>query len=162
MKEVLRTSYKDWLSTKLFEDGVNITFTVKQMLGSVKVDNLKLETNFKYFRNILNKKIFGNSFRRFGKQLKMLVVREVSALQRLHLHTIIELPKHLDFKRFVYLIRLCWNKTLFGYGQIHIEKPSTQLREEGWFHYIMKKKSKLDFGDSIDLENSSCLYLNSS
>ena len=67
MKEVLRTSYKDWLSTKLFEDGVNITFTVKQMVGSVKVDNLKLETNFKYFRNILNKKIFGNSFRRFGK-----------------------------------------------------------------------------------------------
>ena len=152
-----RTAYKEWVSTKLFENGLNITFTVKQIVDGVRVDKLKLEQNFKYFRNMLNKKVFGNSSKRFGTQLMMLVVREVSPLNRLHLHTIIEHPPHLSLERFVYLIRECWNKTLFGYEDIHIEKPSTQLREEGWFHYIMKKRSKIDFSDSIDLENSTCL-----
>jgi hypothetical protein len=157
MDDNLRITYKNWLSTKLFDDGVNITFTVKQLVNGIGIDKLKLEKNFRYFRNMLNKKIFGNRFKRFGVELKMLVVREVSSLQRLHLHTIIQLPSHLSYDKFVYLIRLCWSKTLFGYGEIHIEKPSTQQREEGWFHYIMKKRSKIDFGDSIDLENSTCL-----
>ena len=150
MKEVLRTSYKDWLSTKLFEDGVNITFTVKQMVGSVKVDDLKLETNFKYFRNILNKKIFGNSFRRFGKQLKMLVVREYSQNLRHHIHCIIEQPKRYSDLEFNFLIHKLWNKTQFGYSEIHIEKPTSYKREVGWFNYIMKDNVE----NSIDWNNT--------
>lgn len=68
-----RTAYNEWVSTKLFENGLNITFTVKQIVDGVRVDKLKLEQNFKYFRNMLNKKVFGNSSKRFGTQLMMLV-----------------------------------------------------------------------------------------
>ena len=33
-----RTAYKQWVSTKLFENGLNITFTVKQIVDGVRVD----------------------------------------------------------------------------------------------------------------------------
>ena len=159
MKVDVKTAYKKWLSTKLFENGLNITFTLKQVVEGVKIDNVVLEKNFRYFKNMLNKKVFGNAYKRFGKQLKMLVVREVSALHRLHLHTIIELPNHILRERFIHLIRLCWSKTRFGYGEMYIEQPTNFEMEVGWFNYIMKNRSKIDFGDSIDLENSSCLYV---
>lgn len=158
-KDDIRLSYKNWLNENLFENALNVTFTVKQVVEGWLVDHIHLEKNFRYFRNMLNKKIFGNAYKRFGKQLKMLVVRETSPLHRLHLHTIIEIPKVISIERFVYLLRLCWSKTLFGYEKIHIEQPTSHFREVGWFRYIMKTKSKRDFSDSIDLDNSSCLWI---
>ena len=154
----MRNSYRDWMKTKLFDNGLNITFTFKQIVDGIKIDKISAERNFRYFRNMLNKKIFGNSYKRFGKQLKMLVIREVSNTQRLHLHTIIEKPKNIILERFIYFVRLCWSKTLFGYTEVDIQQPSNQYRVEGWFKYIMKRNQKIDFSDSIDLENSTALY----
>jgi len=122
MSHKLTNSYRDWMKTKLFDNGLNITFTFKQIVDGIKIDKISAERNFRYFRNMLNKKIFGNSYKRFGKQLKMLVIREVSNTQRLHLHTIIEKPKNIILERFIYFVRLCWSKTLFGYTEVDIQQ----------------------------------------
>ncbi len=155
MDNKLNQSMREWLKSKLFYNGVAATFTHKQNL--LFLDNTVVERNFRYFKNVLNKKIFGNAYKRFGKQLKMLVVREETIGRGLHLHTIIEKPTNILLQRFIDLIRYCWNKTLFSHTEVDIQQPPTKIKVEGWFRYIMKNKSKIDLCDSIDLENSSCL-----
>ena len=155
----VRNSYKDWILSKTIQNPIHLTFTIKQIVEGWRIDMINVEKNFRYFKNMLNKKIFGNGYKRFGKELKMLVVKEVSIHQRLHLHTIIEMPQRINFEKFITLIKQCWEKTLFGHQQIHIEKPTSYQRELGWLTYIMKSKSKADFSECIDLDNSTCLYL---
>lgn len=152
-------SYRNWVSSKMFDDGVNVTFTAKQYVDGDRLDEIRLQRNFRYFKNELNSKVFGNAYRRYGKELKMLVIQEESNHQRLHLHTIIERPDRIDEEIFSSLIRNCWEKTRFGYREIDIEYPSDQQRTEGWLGYIMKRRSKHIYGDGLDLMNSSCLYL---
>lgn len=81
----------------------------------------------------------------------MLVVREVSANQRHHLHAIIQKPPTLSNKQFDQVVRECWGKTLFGYEEIHINHPS---EKDGWLGYMMKKKTKSNLMDAVDWENS--------
>ena len=81
-----------WLWEKRIPYPINVTLTEKQSFRGQKIDDVVSESNFRHFKNVLNQKTFGNGYRRFGKQLRMLVVREVSPLLRHHLHCIIENP----------------------------------------------------------------------
>lgn len=156
-------SMNKWIRSKTFDNGVSVTLTMKQFIisgdYSFPLDHNSSTKNFRYFKNILNGKVFGNSYKRYGKELKMLVVLEKSISDRLHFHSIIEKPSRFEVDQFDDLIRKSWYKTLFGYSSIDIQHPSSIDEEEGWINYIMKRKTKEDFSTSIDLENSSCLYL---
>jgi hypothetical protein len=158
LSSVVRDSYRQWVKDHRF-DGLNVTLTSKQNVGGVKIDHLTLQRNVRYFKNILNRKVFGNSYFRYGKELKTLFIQENSEDVRYHIHGIIEHPTRFNLEEFEDVIRCSWGKTIFGYDQIHIEDPSNQLRKEGWMNYIMKSKTKSEFSSSIDLENSSCFYL---
>ena len=158
MSSVVKDSYRQWVKDHQF-DGLSVTLTSKQNVGGIKLDHLSLQRNVRYFKNILNRKVFGNSYFRYGKELKTLFIQEKGEDIRYHIHGIIEYPRHFDLKDYEEMIRDSWGRTLFGYDQIHIEDPSNQLRKEGWMNYIMKNKTKSDFSLSIDLENSSCFHL---
>ena len=77
MKDQIRNYLKKPIPNPLF-----VTFTLKQKIqfqsevGThlVDLDEVYMRTNFRHFSNRLNKKVFGNSFRRYGKRLKMIVV----------------------------------------------------------------------------------------
>ena len=140
-------------------NGVNVTFTEKQRFNGIWLDGVRSERNFRHFRNLLNTRIFGNGYRRFGKQLRMLVIREVSKDGRHHLHTVIEHPSRMEFVEFSLLIEEVWNRCDFGFHQIHIEKPTSALREVGWIDYITKSRSKNDFEFAIDWMNSTTFNL---
>ncbi|MEK9695058.1 MAG: hypothetical protein VW270_04795, partial [Candidatus Poseidoniales archaeon] len=71
---------------------VNVTLTERQRFNGIRIDDVVSEQNVRHFRNLINGKVYGNSYRRFGNELKMLVVREVSVSDRHHLHLIIEQP----------------------------------------------------------------------
>jgi len=159
MKETLQEAYFRWIDGIDIKNGVNVTLTAKQFIGAFRLDTFSLSRNIRYFTNILNRKVFGNAFKRFGKKLSMLFVNEESAVDRLHIHGIIERPSRLSFDAFKRLIEECWKKTLFGYEHTHIINPTTFEEVVGWKSYIMKKRSKIDFSGSIDLENSSCFTL---
>ena len=154
IKPLLKNTVKDYLFDNRVPNPINVTFTEKQIVGTTVIDEYISDNNFRYFRNMLNKKIFGNSFVRFGEQLKMIVIREGGKDLRYHLHTIIEQPTKLTLKEFEKLINECWSKTLFGHDKVHIEKPSNQEREDGWLHYVLKKRTKVDFSNSIVWEHT--------
>ena len=146
MNSKLRNQIIKFLREVKIDNPINITLTEKQFIevehkGNRKriiLDEIKSERNFRHFKNVLNKKLFGNSYWRFKNQLGMIVVREVSKDNRYHLRCIIEQPKHLEFNKFKELIESIWKKSDFGYYEIHIEKPTSHKREVGWFNYIMK------------------------
>ena len=157
MSSNLNDQLKNYLRSKRVKNPINITFTQKHKVDGKWIDDFQSEQNFKHFKNVLNRKVFGNGYKRFNKQLEMLVIREVSLNQRHHLHCIIELPLRYRFDEFSSLIKRIWRNTKFGYEQIDIEKPSSQLREDGWLDYIMKDFTKVSLSTSIDYENSSVL-----
>ena len=157
MNQVLNEHIRTYLKSNKVINPINVTLTQKQNVKGQRIDDISSEQNFRHFRNKLNTKIFGNGYRRFNKQLQMLVIREDSPYHRHHLHCVIEQPKRISFEEFHTLIWKVWGSTKFGYNQIHIEKPSSQEREDGWLEYIMKKRTKVSFEHSIDWMNSSVL-----
>ena len=143
-----------------------VTFTLKQKVSFqsnigvhlVDLDEVKLRTNFRHFSNRLNRKVYGKSFHRYGKRLKMIVVEEGGKNGvRLHQHTVIETPSHLDQHKFKTLISDIWtNSTLWGYKDICFEVPNKSKGDvSGWINYITKSKTKgRDLNSSIDWENT--------
>lgn len=156
-QQQLNDQIRRFVTSNRVTNPINLTFTQKQSVNGFRVDDVVSEKNFKHFRNKLNTKLFGNGYRRFNKQLQMLVIREVSSNHRHHLHCIIEQPQRIGFEKFTYLIETVWKSTDFGYEEIHIEKPSSQLREDGWLSYIMKDRTKVNLSTSVDWINSSIL-----
>ena len=157
MSDQLTEQIKQFIRKNRVVNPLNVTLTEKQTFNGIRLDDITSEQNFRHFRNVLNRKVFGNGYRRFGIELQMLVIREVSVNHRHHIHCIIELPQRYEFVTFVNLINDVWSKTDFGYDEVHIEKPSSQQREDGWLEYIMKKRTKVSFEQSIDWMNSSVL-----
>jgi len=153
MNTKLKVETKKWLSNNKIDNPINVTLTEKQTINynkKIGLDRIRSEQNFRHFKNLLNTNVFGNGFKRFKKQLKMIVVREYSSNLRHHIHCIIEQPKRYSDLEFNFLIRKLWNKTQFGYSEIHIEKPTSHQREVGWFNYIMKDNVE----NSIDWNNT--------
>ena len=157
MKYTLNNQIRTYLKSKKVVNPLNVTFTQKQYVNGQRIDDPSSEQNFRHFRNVLNRKVFGNGYKRFNRQLQMLVIREVSSDKRHHLHCVIEQPQKYEFEEFVSLIHSVWSVTKFGYEQIHIEKPSSQQREDGWLDYIMKDYTKVSLSTSIDYVNSTVL-----
>ena len=157
MKCTLDEELRTYLKSKRVINPLNVTFTQKQIVNGQRIDDFSSEQNFRHFRNVLNQKVFGNGYKRFNKQLQMLVIREVSFDKRHHLHCVVEQPQRYEFEQFVSLIKSVWSVTKFGYDQIHIEKPSSQQREDGWLDYIMKDYTKVSLSTSIDYVNSTVL-----
>ena len=86
---------------------VNITLTQKQFVDGVWLDDLRSEQNFRHFSNKLNSAVYGSKFKRFGKRLSVLVVRENDASHRHHLHCIIERPEHISEPIFFLHVKRC-------------------------------------------------------
>jgi hypothetical protein len=154
-QQQLNNQIRRFVTSNRVTNPINVTFTQKQSVNGFRVDDVVSEKNFKHFKNKLNTKLFGNGYKRFNKQLQMLVVREVSSNHRHHLHCIIEQPQRIGFEQFTHLIEEVWKSTDFGYEEIHIEKPSSQLREDGWLSYIMKDRTKVNLNTSVDWINTS-------
>ena len=144
---------RQWIWNNRIPFPINVTLTEKQSFNGIKIDEIRSQQNFRHFKNVLNSKIFGVRYRRFGKQIKMLVVREGGVNKRYHLHCIIEKPITHTSEEFCNLLKQIWRNTDFGYEEIHIEHPSSKDREDGWLGYILKRRSKVNLFDSIDWDN---------
>jgi hypothetical protein len=135
---------------------VNFTFTQKQVADGQWITDTLSEQNFRHFSNKLNAAVFGSRFKRYGKKLSMLVVREQDETHRHHLHCVIERPEHLTASEFILLVISCWMGTRYGYHQIHFEPPMNEQRELGWVDYCLKSRTKADYTSCIDWLNSTC------
>lgn len=153
---MLQAVIKQFYNDRRVPKPINITLTQKQIVEGQRIDDEISSANFRHFRNLLNRRLFGNAYKRHGRQLAMLVVREDGAWHRHHLHAIIEKPASLTTEEFIALVMECWCKTRFGYREYHFEEPADWDRETGWINYCLKKRTKGDFASSIDWANSTC------
>jgi hypothetical protein len=153
---VIQGTIKQFYQDHQVPNPINITLTQKQVVDGQRIDDLTSSANFRHFRNLLNRRLFGNAYKRYGRQLSMLVVREDGAWHRHHIHAIIEKPASLTTEEFIALVMECWGKTRFGYREHHFEEPADKDRETGWINYCFKKRTKGDFASSIDWANSTC------
>lgn len=153
---MLQGVFKTYYLQNRVPNPVNITLTQKQVVDGQWISDDVSEANFKHFSTLLNRRLYGNAHKRFGKKLAMFVVRESDATHRHHLHVVIQRPNHLTVKEFIALLTECWKKTRFGYHQVHFEIPETEDRELGWIDYSLKTRTKADYASSIDWKNSTC------
>ena len=110
-----------------------------------------MEQNLKHFLNLINSKVFGNGFKRYGKKLKVITKYEDNINQNhKHNHLILEIPQRYDYLTFTKIIIESINKTHWLYHQFDIQKPTSHKRKVGWFNYIMKG----NLNNSIDWNNT--------
>jgi hypothetical protein len=147
-----------------------MTLTLKQArktddgLRWIRTDQYQCREAFRHFMNLLNRAVYGNVHRRYGKQLRVLPILERGdfytdgvfgkrrILDRWHYHAAIEPPRHIDAYRFKTLIEKCWSKVDWGYRRILVR----QNADRGWIHYMLKNRQKSDFDaweDCVDWES---------
>jgi hypothetical protein len=142
----------------------DVTLTLRQALlpdcGSwVKIDEYQCRQAFRHFINLLNRTVYGAAFRRHGKRLRVLPVLEKGELRaralrpwersasgRWHIHCAIELPAHFDAVALEKLIRHCWAKVRWGYGQVLVRDGANN----GWIDYMLKATQKSPFDELLD------------
>lgn len=146
----------DFYSKLRVPNPINFTLTFKQKTDGQWLDENASVRNVREFRNRLNSFLFGNAYKRYGKQLKMLITHEGTKYTRHHVHGVIELPSGWKAENFMELVDEMWRQTRFGYSEYHYEVPTSSEREKGWLHYCLKKRTKRDLLSSVDWENSTC------
>jgi len=142
----------------------DVTLTLRQARqpdggGWVRIDDYQCRQAFRHFINLLNRAVYGAAFRRHGKRLRVLPVLEKGEMSaralrswehdscgRCHIHCAIELPAHFDAIALENLIRDCWAKVGWGYGQILVRDGA----DTGWIDYMLKGTQKSHFDGFVD------------
>jgi hypothetical protein len=114
-----------------------ITLTMKQVVDRQRLDEMTGSQNFRHFINVLTKKVYGNTGKRFGKRIEVIPVIERSTAGRFHYHIAMKIPDEIDVDRFECLVKDSWTKTRFGYRETHIDREI----DSGWIDYITKQKN---------------------
>ena len=120
-------------------------------------DRYAAKTAVKQFFISLNRAIFKNAYRRYGKQLRRIGVFEGDNYP--HYHLILESPKEMNSDEFLELVRKLWGSTRHGVTYIRTNQGSqvpqfhmTQVYSNGWVSYLGKSRDKISVDDA-DIEN---------
>ena len=116
---------------------------------SERLDYDKCTQNLRHFMNVINSKVYGNVFKRYGKRLRFIAVIEGGRGKRLHCHAAIDCPEDFDLDNFQALIKGVWEKTHWGYHEVKLVADS----DHGWLDYMMKLRDKEHYDLSIDWLN---------
>ena len=136
----------------------DLTLTLKQArktddgLTWIRTDEYECRKALLHFMHLLNRAVYGNAVRRYGKQLRILPILEKETHGRWHIHAAIEPPNHIEPDLFTVLIHDCWSKVDWGYREILV-RPSA---DRGWIYYMLKRRQKSEFeawSDCIDWES---------
>jgi hypothetical protein len=153
-----KNEIKKFTKSIINNDVVHLSLTYKQqrLLNGrwYRLTEDIMEQNLKHFLNLVNSKVFGNGFKRYGKKLKILSKNEFSINKRLHNHLILEKPKRYDYLIFSKIIIQSINKTDWMYLEHHINHPTSMNEKLGWFNYIMKGDLINNPTNSIDWNNT--------
>jgi hypothetical protein len=134
MNMELKETIKDYVKNFDLTNCFGVTLTMKQRVDNKSLDNITSSQNLRHFLNILNKKCFGNAYKRFNKRLRVLPSLERSSDGRWHYHLTLENPFPSNAIKFERMIESTWFKTSYGYRRIDIKHSIN----EGWGDYITK------------------------
>jgi hypothetical protein len=149
----LRQSIIDFVNFPSWRNPIAVTLTLKQRItilgGSLSINKDRCSQNFHHFLNRLNRQLFGNRARRYGKSIPVFSVIEESADSRTHIHSLIDRPESVSIEEYKALITHSWKETDWGYNHIHFDENPN----EGWIWYMTKPSQKTEFDLSIDWTN---------
>ena len=155
--ERYRDGFLAFSSIERWKNPFAVTLTLKQQL-EVEVRSCRIripitkETasqNFGHFMNLLNRKVLGKRFSRFGERIRVIPVIEGGFRKRLHIHAVIDCPRDDLRDSFPTAIREAWSHTRWGYWQADIQADA----DLGWIEYISKTRDKPSYADAIDWMN---------
>lgn len=151
--EQLKSETRKFLSEFEWTEPVAVTLTLKQALSKdgywVTPKGSDYSQNIRHFLNVLNKKVFGSLARR-SWLLSVATVLEHSAVERAHYHLTIDKPPHLSFSQYAWLIGDIWKETTWS-------SPRVDVSADGgtrWINYITKTKTKEQYDEAIDWQNT--------
>jgi hypothetical protein len=140
---LLQQSFIEWLKTIKFHNAFAVT------IGMRKSNKYQYSRCLKHLINRINKKCFGNSYKRFGNGFDIVSVREGDDTYP-HYHLIIDNKTHIPPTNLHRIIRNEWNKCDLGLGDyVDVRK----MDNDGWIGYIAKHRSKPLYDEAIDWEN---------
>ncbi len=142
-----KDAIKTWVGTITDSSHVAVTLTMKQTAHHQKIDRYIASNNMRYFLFKINRSIYGNATKRFGKRLDVFAVQETSNWQRLHYHLIIKVPDRITIEELTNLIQVNWLSADFAYNE-NMVKPCYSA---GWVDYMLKK---IETTAEIDFENT--------
>jgi hypothetical protein len=166
---VVKPDHLEFTKSNLFDTsgwgsfcGVTLTLRQARQLDGgawLRIDEYQCRQAFRHFINLLNRAVYGSAVRRHGKRLRVLPVLEKGEMRavalrswerggcgRWHVHCAIELPSHVDAITLEDLIRACWTKVEWGYGQILVRDSA----DAGWVSYMLKRTQKSQFDGLLD------------
>ena len=146
MENQQKYQIQTWLRSVTVSNMAAATLTMKQRVGNHELDTIAASQNMRHFLNVLNQKLFKNSYTRYGKKLTVIPFLESSAWDRLHYHVAIEIPNRIEFEPFCNLTKSIWRQTRFGHQEADIQ----HLYNHGWIDYSMKH---YNFTYTLDIEN---------
>lgn len=120
---------------------------MKQSALHQRLDTYLASKNMRYFLGKLNRSIYGNATKRFGKQLEIIAVQETSYSQRLHYHLLIKVPDGISIDDLSSRILQHWKSSDFAYNE-NVVKP---CYSSGWISYMAKN---LGTTAELDIENT--------
>jgi hypothetical protein len=133
-----------------------VTLTMKQARPAaedpsviVALDRDAAAQNFRHFLDLLNTRIFGTTFKRHGKRLRVIAVIEHDEITRWHYHAAIDCPPHIMPGTFSAMISQCWARTDWGYRETSIKAGA----DDGWVRYMLKSRTKDQYDLCIDWLN---------
>lgn len=103
--------------------------------------------NTKHFQNLLNGHLLTRVGRRNGLRIGAVIVLENDEDTRLHCHGMIECPDKNKLEQLPYFIAKTWPNTIWGYDQT-VTEPCT----EDWLEYLLKFRTKTDYGTAMQFD----------
>jgi len=146
MNMELKEAIKDYVNNFDLTNCFGVTLTMKQGVDNKSLDNINSSQNLRHFLNILNKKCFGNAFKRFDKRLRVFPSLERSSTSRWHYHLALENPFPSNPMKFERMIESAWFKTSYKHRRIEIKHKVNA----GWGDYITKfdhRDNEIDWGN---------------
>ena len=142
LKESIKNYVENFDPTNCF----GVTLTMKQRVDNKSLDNISSSRNLRHFLNVLNKKCFGNAFKRFDKRLRVFPSLERSSTGLWHYHLVLENPFPSNPMKFERMIKSAWFKTSYKHRHIDIKHKVNA----GWGDYITKfdhRDNEIDWGN---------------
>lgn len=68
---MIKPSLKNFYNENPVPYPINITLTQKQIVDGQRIDDAVSAANFRHFRNLINRRLFGNTHKRYNRQLKI-------------------------------------------------------------------------------------------
>jgi hypothetical protein len=131
---------------------IALTLTFRPNRGRKLVDNAIASKAMTHFLAKLNRRVFRNAHRRFGRRLEVIAVREGGGghHKQVHYHLDMRVPDRWSVSDFGGTCLEVWRSLRWASQDQNVIRES----DDGWIDYMLKFRDKNDYFDAVDVINT--------